>query len=53
MKPTLNECSVLARRCDLKTSGFGFTARVISYPGGTPGDVGVFVTCRGAAPKRK
>lgn len=28
----------------LKAGGFGFTARVISYPGGKPGDIGIFIT---------
>ena len=28
----------------LKAGGFGFAARVISYPGGRPGDIGVFIT---------
>jgi uncharacterized protein YhaN len=28
----------------LKAGGFGFAARVISYPGGKPGDIGVFIT---------
>ena len=28
----------------LKPGGFGFDVRVISYPGGKPGDVGVFIT---------
>ena len=28
----------------LKAGGFGFTVRVISYPGGKPGDIGVFIT---------
>ena len=28
----------------LQQGGFGFTARVISYPGGKPGDIGVFIT---------
>jgi hypothetical protein len=28
----------------LKPGGFGFAARVISYPGGKPGDIGVFIT---------
>ena len=28
----------------LKPGGFGFAARVISYPDGMPGDVGIFVT---------
>jgi hypothetical protein len=27
-----------------KPGGFGFAARVISYPGGKPGDIGVFIT---------
>jgi hypothetical protein len=27
---------------DLKPGGFAFTARIISYPGGKPGDVGLF-----------
>jgi hypothetical protein len=28
----------------LKPGGFGFAARVISYPGGMPGEVGIFIT---------
>jgi hypothetical protein len=28
----------------LKPGGFGFAVRVISYPGGKPGDIGVFIT---------
>jgi hypothetical protein len=28
----------------LKPGGFGFAARVVSYPGGMPGDIGVFIT---------
>jgi hypothetical protein len=28
----------------LKAGGFGFVARIISYPGGKPGDIGVFIT---------
>jgi hypothetical protein len=28
----------------LKPGGFGFAARVISYPDGVPGDVGIFIT---------
>jgi hypothetical protein len=28
----------------LKPGGFGFAARVISFPGGKPGDVGIFIT---------
>jgi hypothetical protein len=28
----------------LKAGGFGFAARVITYPGGKPGDIGIFVT---------
>ena len=28
----------------LKPGGFGFAARVVSYPGGKPGDIGVFIT---------
>ena len=28
----------------LKPGGFGFAARVISYPGGKPGDIGIFIT---------
>ncbi|WP_137179688.1 hypothetical protein [Roseomonas sp. AR75] len=28
----------------LKPGGFGFAARVISYPNGMPGEVGIFVT---------
>jgi hypothetical protein len=29
-------------RSNLKPGGFGFAARVVSYPGGKPGDVGLF-----------
>jgi len=28
----------------LQPGGFGFLARIISYPGGMPGDVGLFIT---------
>ncbi|WP_270935827.1 hypothetical protein [Falsiroseomonas oryzae] len=28
----------------LKPGGFGFTARIINYPDGMPGDVGIFIT---------
>lgn len=28
----------------LKPGGFGYAARIISYPGGKPGDVGLFLT---------
>lgn len=28
----------------LKTAGFGFSARIINYPGGKPGDIGLFFT---------
>ena len=28
----------------LKPGGFGFSARIIDYPGGMPGDVGLFFT---------
>jgi hypothetical protein len=28
----------------LKPGGFGFAARVITYPGGMPGEVGIFIT---------
>jgi hypothetical protein len=28
----------------LKSGGFGFAVRVISFPGGKPGDIGVFIT---------
>jgi hypothetical protein len=28
----------------LKPGGFGFAARVVSYPGGKPGDIGIFIT---------
>jgi hypothetical protein len=28
----------------LKPGGFGFSARIINYPGGKPGDVGLFFT---------
>ena len=27
----------------LKPGGFGFAARVVSYPGGKPGDIGIFI----------
>ena len=27
---------------NLKAGGFKFTARIINYPGGMPGDVGLF-----------
>ncbi len=29
---------------NLKRGGFAFSARIISYPGGMPGDVGVFIS---------
>lgn len=29
-------------KTDLKSGGFGFSARIINYPGGMPGDVGLF-----------
>ena len=29
---------------NLKPGGFGFAARIINYPGGMPGDVGLFFT---------
>lgn len=29
-------------KANLKPGGFGFTARIINYPGGMPGDVGLF-----------
>ena len=29
---------------NLKPGGFGFSARIINYPGGQPGDVGLFFT---------
>ena len=29
---------------NLRTGGFGFSARIINYPGGMPGDVGLFFT---------
>jgi hypothetical protein len=29
---------------NLKPGGFGFSARVINYPGGKPGDIGLFFT---------
>jgi hypothetical protein len=29
-------------KTDLKPGGFGFSARIINYPGGMPGDVGLF-----------
>jgi hypothetical protein len=28
----------------LKPGGFGFAARVTNYPGGKPGDIGIFIT---------
>jgi hypothetical protein len=28
----------------LKPGGFGFSVRIIDYPGGMPGDVGLFFT---------
>jgi hypothetical protein len=28
---------------DLKPHGFSFTARVLDFPGGQPGDIGVFL----------
>jgi len=28
----------------LRPGGFGFAARAISYPGGKPGDIGIFIT---------
>ena len=28
----------------LQRGGFGFSARMISYPGGMPGDIGLFIT---------
>jgi hypothetical protein len=31
-------------RVHLKPGGFGFIARIIDYPGGMPGDVGLFFT---------
>jgi hypothetical protein len=31
-------------KAKLKPGGFGFAARIISYPGGEPGDVGLFFT---------
>ena len=29
-------------KANLKPGGFGFAARIINYPGGQPGDVGLF-----------
>ena len=29
---------------NLQPGGFGFSARIINYPDGKPGDVGVFLT---------
>ncbi|WP_237215865.1 hypothetical protein [Falsiroseomonas oryziterrae] len=29
---------------DLKPGGFGFSARIISFPDGMPGEVGIFIT---------
>jgi hypothetical protein len=31
-------------QASLKPGGFGFDARIINYPGGMPGDVGLFFT---------
>jgi hypothetical protein len=31
-------------KTNLKSGGFGFAARVINYPGGKPGDIGLFFT---------
>jgi hypothetical protein len=31
-------------KANLKPGGFGFSARIINYPGGMPGDVGLFFT---------
>jgi hypothetical protein len=31
-------------KANLKPGGFGFGARVINYPGGVPGDIGLFFT---------
>jgi hypothetical protein len=31
-------------KTDLRPGGFGLAARVISYPGGKPGDIGLFFT---------
>lgn len=31
-------------KTNLKPGGFGFSARIINYPGGMPGDVGLFFT---------
>lgn len=28
----------------LKPGGFGFAARIVRYPGGKPGDIGIFIT---------
>ncbi len=34
----------------LQPGGFGFSARIINYPGGKPGDVGLFLTWPKSAP---
>ena len=31
-------------RTHLRPGGFGFSARIISYPGGKPGDIGLFLS---------
>ena len=31
-------------KANLKPGGFGFSARIINYPGGMPGDIGLFFT---------
>ncbi len=36
---------------NLEPGGFGFTARIINYPGGMPGDVGVFFSWPKDAPE--
>ena len=38
---------------NLKRGGFAFSARIISYPGGMPGDVGVFISWPHSQPKRQ
>jgi hypothetical protein len=37
-------------RRNLQPGGFGFSARIINYPGGKPGEVGVFLTWPKNAP---
>jgi len=31
----------------LSKAGFSLSARIVSYPGGKPGDVGLFFSCQG------